>query len=215
MSYVCRDFVRAEDLPEPPRKIARSVVKKKETALGSTSGPPLKKRGVQSPKIDSKACVTTEISPAIKEEVNDEIPYTENVPLEDLVHMVKDERTVGTAIVKDEPIGGIESNTAGGVRTRVVMRRDSDGRAAQIVENIRQQMRSAAGYGASDDYGKVAVSDDRFFAAYKVMANSLYFVNFLIQNSNVRHETSLKEMLTSRCSPFRLPWFATMRKVRV
>jgi hypothetical protein len=171
LSNVCRDFVRAEDLPEPPRKIARSVVKKKETVLGSTNGPPLEKPGGHSPK-DSKASGTKETSPAVKKQVEDNIPYTENVPLEDLVHMVKDEH-----------IGGIGSNSAGGVRTRVVMRRDTDGRAAQIVEDIRQQMSSASGYGASDDHGKVAVSDDRFFAAYKVMANSLYLSNFLIQNS--------------------------------
>jgi hypothetical protein len=44
------------------------------------------------------------------------------VPLEDLAHMVK-----------DEYIGGIGSNSAGGVCTRVVMRRESNGRATQIV----------------------------------------------------------------------------------
>lgn len=167
-------------------------MKKKEIVLGSTSGPPLVKLGVHSPKIDSKTSVTKETSPAVKKQVNDNIPYTENVPLEDLVHMVKDEPTVDTGVVEDEHIGGIGSNSAGGVRTRVVMRRDTDGRAAQIVEDIRQQMRSAAGYGATGDHGKVAVSDDRFFAAYKVIANSLYFVDFLIQNPNFPHETSLK-----------------------
>lgn len=175
LSYVCRDFVRAEDLPEPPRKIARSVVRRKEIVLGSTSGSPLEKSDDHTSKIDFKAPVTKQTSPAVKKQVDDKIPYTENASLEDLVHMVKDERSVGTAIVKDELIGGIRSNSAGGVRTRVVMRRDSDGRAAQIVENIRQQLRSAAGYGATDDHGKVAVSDDRFFSAYKVMAVFLFF----------------------------------------
>ncbi|KAG0561656.1 hypothetical protein KC19_9G081900 [Ceratodon purpureus] len=162
-----RDIVRAEDLPEPPRKIARSVMKKKETVLGSLIKSSLEKPAVRFPKVDSKVSVTKETSPAVKKQIDDNIPYTENVPLKNLVHMVEDEPTVDTGVVKDKHMRGIRSNSAGGVRTRVVMHRDTDGRAAQIVEDIRQEMRSASGYGATDDHGKVAVSDDRFFAAYK------------------------------------------------
>ncbi|KAG0571819.1 hypothetical protein KC19_VG045400 [Ceratodon purpureus] len=162
-----RDFVRAEDRSAPPWKIARSVGKKKETVLGLSNKPFLKKPDVHSPKIDSKVSVTKEISLAVKKQFDDNISYTENVLLEDLVHMVKDEPTVETGLVNYEHIGGIRSNSAGRVRTRVVMRRDTDGRAAQIVEDIHQQMRTASGYGATDDHDKMAVSDDRFFTAYK------------------------------------------------
>ena len=184
LSNVCRDIVRAEDLPEPPRKIARSVMKKKETVLGSLIKSSFEKPAVRFPKVDSKVSVTKETSPAVKKQIDDNIPYTENVPLKNLVHMVEDEPTVDTGVVKDKHMRGIRSNSAGGVRTRVVMHRDTDGRAAQIVEDIRQEMRSASGYGATDDHGKVAVSDDRFFAAYKVIANSIYFVDFLIHDFN-------------------------------
>lgn len=160
-----RDFVRAEDLPEPPRKVARSASKKKDIVQESPCGLPLEKSTVHS-AMDSKASVTKVTSLAAKNKIDHKIPYTENVSLEDLVHLVRDKHAIASGIIKEEP-GGIESNSAGGVRTRMVMRRDSDGRAAQIVEDIRQQMRAASGYGAADDHGKVAVSDDRFFSAFK------------------------------------------------
>lgn len=174
LSSPCRDIIRAEDLPEPPRKIARSVGKKLDTVKGSTSGPPLEKTDVHSVK-ESRVSITNDTLPWKQDE---EIPFAEDVPVEDLVHIVKDERAVGTGIVKDEHTGGIGSNSAGGVRTRVVMRRESDGRAAQIVEDIRRQIRAAAGYGAADDHGKVAVSDERFFSAFQVMAAS--FIHILL-----------------------------------
>jgi len=148
-------------------------VKKIDTGKGSTSGPPLEITDAHSAK-DSRV---NEILPLVEKQVDEEIPFTEDVHVEDLVHIVKDEHAVGTGLVKDEHTGGIGSNSAGGVRTRVVMRRESDGRAAQIVEDIRRQLRAAGGYGATDDHGKVAVSDDRFFSAFKVMANSVHILS--------------------------------------
>lgn len=155
----CRDFVRAEDLPEPPRKIARTAAKKKDGVQASSNRPPMAD-AIATGLSKSQKDITDqkELQLALVETSEAKVPFTEGVPLEDLVQMVKDEK-----------LGGHESNTAGGVRTRVVMRRNSDGRAAQLVEDIRQQMISAAGHGASDDLGKVAVSDDKFFAAFKVI----------------------------------------------
>ncbi len=88
--------------------------------------------------------------------------------VEDLIDLVKEDNK---PILLKNGNGG--SNPTNGVRTRIVMWRGTDGRAAQLVEDIRQQMRSAAGYGASEDLGKVEVSDDRFFAAFKVMVPKL------------------------------------------
>lgn len=178
---MCRDFVRAEDLPEPPRKVARTAAKKKDGVQASSNRPPMADATAtglpksQKDITDQKGITDQkdipdqkELQLALVETSEAKVPFTEGVPLEDLVQMVKDEN-----------IGGHESNTAGGVRTRVVMRRNSDGRAAKLVEDIRQQMISAAGYGASDDLGKVAVSDDKFFAAFKVIIFTFFVVKSL------------------------------------
>lgn len=166
---LCRDFVRAEDLPEPPRKVARTAAKKKDGVQASSSQPPMAKAiATGLPKSQKDITDQKELQLALVETSEAKVPFTEGVPLEDLVQIVKDENT-----------GGHESNTAGGVRTRVVMRRKSDGRAAQLVEDIRRQMISAAGYGASEDLGKVAVSDDKFFAAFKVIVVTFLAVKSL------------------------------------
>lgn len=155
--------------------MARTAAKKKDGVQASANRPPMADATATSLSKSQKDITdqkdTTdqkELQLALVETSEAKVPFTEGVPLEDLVQMVKDEN-----------IGGHESNTAGGVRTRVVMRRNSDGRAAKLVEDIRQQMISAAGYGASDDLGKVAVSDDKFFAAFKVIIFTFFVVKSL------------------------------------
>lgn len=159
-----------DDLPEPPRKVARNAVKKKDVLPGASDQvgthnlpkdiPPSQEKGSKTERAGSLSAVCEDNEP--------KVPYTEVGAVEDLIDLVKEDN-------KPIPLktGNGGSNPTNGVRTRIVMWRGTDGRAAQLVEDIRQQMRSAAGYGASEDLGKVEVSDDRFFAAFKVMMPKL------------------------------------------
>lgn len=163
-----RDSIRAEDLPEPPRKVARNASKIKEPVHGSSNRVGADKALPSMLEEENQASGVKGRLSAVLEEC--ELPYIEGAPVEDLMNMVKDEHT-----------GRIASNMASGPRTRIVMRRTTDGHAAQLVEDIRQQMRSAAGYGASDDLGKVEVSDDKFFAAFKVILNAHFCWYYALQ----------------------------------
>ncbi|KAH9544419.1 hypothetical protein CY35_13G118900 [Sphagnum magellanicum] len=158
------DTIHADDLPEPPRKVARNAVKKKDVLPGASDQagthnlpkdiPPSQEKGSKTERAGSLS--------AVCEDNELKVPYTEVGAVEDLIDLVKQDNK---PILLKTGNGG--SNPTNGVRTRIVMWRGTDGRAAQLVEDIRQQMRSAAGYGASEDLGKVEVSDDRFFAAFK------------------------------------------------
>ncbi|CAM6051362.1 unnamed protein product [Sphagnum compactum] len=160
------DTIHADDLPEPPRKVARNAVKKKDVLPGASDQagthnfpkdiPPSQVKGS---KIERAGSLS-----AVCEDNELKVPYTEVGAVEDLIDLVKEDNK--PILVKT---GNGGSNPTNGVRTRIVMWRGTDGRAAQLVEDIRQQMRSAAGYGASEDLGKVEVSDDRFFAAFKTL----------------------------------------------
>ncbi|CAK9202807.1 unnamed protein product [Sphagnum troendelagicum] len=160
------DTIHADDLPEPPRKVARNAVKKKDVLPGASDKagtrnlpkdiPPSQEKGSKTERAGSLS--------AVCEDNELKLPYTEVGAVEDLIDLVKEDNK---PILLKTGNGG--SNPTNGVRTRIVMWRGTDGRAAQLVEDIRQQMRSAAGYGASEDLGKVEVSDDRFFAAFKTL----------------------------------------------
>ncbi|CAK9863601.1 unnamed protein product [Sphagnum jensenii] len=158
------DTIHADDLPEPPRKVARNAVKKKDVLPGASDQAGTHNLLKDIPPSQEKSSKTERAGSlsAVCEDNELKVPYTEVGAVEDLIDLVKEDNK---PILLKTGNGG--SNPTKGVRTRIVMWRGTDGRAAQLVEDIRQQMRSAAGYGASEDLGKVEVSDDRFFAAFK------------------------------------------------
>lgn len=59
--------------------------------------------------------------------------------------------------------------TNDGIRTRIIVHRRSDlgGKTSVIVDNVRKHLRDAVGPGASSNLGKIDVTDERFFAAFK------------------------------------------------
>ncbi|CAM6078942.1 unnamed protein product [Sphagnum tenellum] len=160
------DTIHADDLPEPPRKVARNAVKKKDVLPGASDQAGTHNLLKDIPPSQEKSSKTERAGSlsAVCEDNELKVPYTEVGAVEDLIDLVKEDNK---PILLKTGNGG--SNPTKGVRTRIVMWRGTDGRAAQLVEDIRQQMRSAAGYGASEDLGKVEVSDDRFFAAFKTL----------------------------------------------
>ncbi|CAM6112665.1 unnamed protein product [Calypogeia fissa] len=99
---------------------------------------------------------------AVKEKTPEEDPKSKV----DVMDIVKDSRKQLDAVSNT----GERSSNQKGVRTRIIMHRETDAKEAVgsgLVDRIRQQMTATAGYIGGEDLSKVEVSDDRFLAAFK------------------------------------------------